>query len=189
MLTTVAIFFLPFASSGAQISNSSAANLVLRYLSHIDQSKSFSSSSGRGSDYVFIGTSRTHFGGWRAISIAGDTVPRIVWDSFTLHDSYLSVIGRNGINAEATENGSYIITIRGCAPHQCSDGRIGFALYASQTHKTYIAHMTTQDDGAYRVTYAPRAGIPDAYRDELNQMICKDNGISQPSTLPLSCNH
>src|SRR5947209_3026136 len=78
------------------------------------------------------------------------------------------------INSEADGRNGYIVTFRGCVPHQCGDGRIGFALYASQSRQTYIAHISTRDNNSYRVTYYPKSGIPEAVRDKLDQMMCSD---------------
>ena len=95
--------------------------------------------------------------------------------------------GLSSISAEEYSHNGYIVTWRGCVPHQCSDGRIGFALYASQTHQTYRAHVSTLDDNSYRVAYYPKSGIPDEYHKKLDEMMCSDNGVSRPTALPLKC--
>ena len=163
-----------------------ATTLARTYLGTIEKTVPFPSTAG-GRDVIFIGQSLNSPHGWRIIAIADQERPRVLWDSFTLRDTYLEVSGLNSINAEADDHNGYIVTWRGCVPHQCSDGRIGFALYASQKHKTFRAHISTSDDNAYRVAYYPQTGIPDEYRKKLDAMMCSDNGISQPSALPIKC--
>ena len=138
-------------------------------------------------DFIIVGQSRNPVGGWRIISIGGNGQQQIAWDSFSLHNSYFDVTGLSFINMKADEHGGYIVTLRGCAPHQCADGKIGFALYSSHNHQVYLSHISTQEDNSYRVTYFPKSGIPDTYHKQLDQLMCSDNGISRPSALPLKC--
>jgi hypothetical protein len=164
-----------------------ATSLALQRLSGVERSAAFSFDEGHRKAFVFIGNSRDKFGGWRVIAVDGNNEPRIAWDSFTLHDPYFTVTAPSDIDLEADATNGYIVTLRGCVAHQCSDGKIGFALYAGKANQLYIAHVSTQDDGSYRVTYSPTSGIPDKYRGELNKMMCSDNGISRPLTLPIKC--
>ncbi len=191
VLLTAVMCSLPFVSKGEEPHSSAispaAATLAMRYLRSIDRSASFPSTGNRRTDFIFFGSSRRPLRGWRTIVIGGSEKPRLVWDSFSLHDPYLVVTAPDLMNIEDDGRDGYEISLRGCAPHQCADGRIGFAIYASQTRRTYIGHISTRDDGSYDVTYYPKSGMPDAYRDELDEMMCSDNGISRPSTLPIKC--
>lgn len=164
-----------------------ATALAVRSLRTIEKSTPFPSHDGRSDAFIFVGESRNPPTGWRVIVVEGAETPRLRWDSFALHDSYLDVTAPTFINSEADGRNGYIVTLRGCVPHQCGDGRIGFALYASQSRRTYIAHISTQDDNSYRVTYSPKSGIPEAVREKLDQMMCSDSGVSKPSALPIKC--
>ena len=181
------VFLLPSMPAADQGDSPAAIGLAMKYLRSIEKSASFSLRDGRGKDLVVFGESRPPLRGWRVLVIRGDADPRLVWDSTSLLDWYFDVSGLDSINADDDGSGDYTVTIRGCAPHQCGDGKFGFAIYASRTERMYIAHVLTRDDGSYRVSYYPRAGIPTVYRDELNRLICSDNGISRPSTLPIKC--
>jgi len=177
---------------GVPMPSKRAIALAMKYLGAIDKRSSFPSIEGGGHDVIFTGQSLHPSHGWRTVVVSDQGKPRLVWDSFALHDPYLDVVGLNSINTEAEGHNGYIVTWRGCAPHQCSDGRIGFALYASQGHEVYRAHVSTSYDNSYRftsyrVTYYPKSGIPDEYRERLDEMICSDNGISRPSELPIKC--
>jgi hypothetical protein len=164
-----------------------ATALAVRSLRTIEKSTPFPSTEGRPNAFIFVGESRNPPTGWRVIVVEGAVTPRVRWDSFTLHDSYLNVTAPTFINSEANGRDGYIVTLRGCVPHQCGDGRIGFALYASESRRTFVAHVSTQDDNSYRVTYSPKSGIPEAVREKLDQMMCSDSGISKPSALPIKC--
>jgi len=190
LLTTI-VCIMPLAASGetpdSSIVPKEATALAMQYLHSVESSTALPVDNGTGKDFIFVGKSRSPVGGWRIIAIDSNDKMRIAWDSFSLHDSYFDVIGLSYINIRADEHKGYIVTLRGCAPHQCADGKIGFAIYASREHQAYISHVSTQEDDSYRVTYFPQSGIPDAYRKELDQMMCTDNGISRPSTLPIKC--
>lgn len=164
-----------------------ATKLAMRPLRTIEKSIHFPSNEGRPDAFIFIGESRNPPNGWRIIVVEGVETPHVRWDSFALHDSYLNVTAPTFINSEADGHNGYIVTLRGCVPHQCGDGRIGFALYASESRRTFVAHVSTQDDNSYRVTYSPKSGIPEAVREKLDQMMCSDSGISKPSALPIKC--
>jgi hypothetical protein len=181
-------------ASGAQERSSSAApsaisNLALRYLQSIHDTNSYDSLGSRGEDFVFVGTSRPPSGGWRIIVVrARSGKPRLIWDSYSLpKDNYLMLTSPREMDSDADGSAGYVITMRGCARHQCADGRIGFALYASRTDRTYVSHITTRDDGSYVVTYYPKLGMLDTYRDKLDRMMCSDGGISRPFALPIKC--
>jgi len=164
-----------------------ATSLAVRSLRTIEKSTPFPSHEGRSDAFIFVGESRNPPTGWRVIVVEGAETPRVTWDSFALHDSYLDVTAPTSINSEADGRNGYIVTLRGCVRHQCGDGRMGFALYASQSRRTYIAHISTQDDNSYRVTYSPNSGMPEAVREKLDQMMCSDSGVSKPSALPIKC--
>jgi hypothetical protein len=164
-----------------------AIALAKKYLGTIEKSLSFPSTKGGRQDVFFIGQSLKPPRGWRTVVVSDQGKPRTAWDSFVLHDEYFDVIALSSINAEPDGHNGYIVTLRGCVPHQCSDGRIGFALFAAQNRQIYRAHVLTLDDNSYRVVYYPKSGIPDEYHKKLDQMMCSDNGISKPSALPLKC--
>lgn len=191
VLMAATICLLPIVS-GAQRPQSpaisrAATSLAMKHLLAIDRSVSFPSAAGRPEDFIFVGRSRGSSSGWRIIVVSGYAKVGIVWDSFTLQDPYLNVTGLSFIGTEADGRNGYVVTLRGCVPHQCADGRMGFAVYASQSRRTYIAHISTREDGSYDVTYYPESGIPATYRKELDRMMCSDNGISRPSALPMKC--
>lgn len=161
-----------------------------RYLRSIEYTNPYDSPGGHGLDFIFLGESRSHGGGWRVIVVrASDSRPLLVWDSNSLsHDYYFSSNGLSGLDSDADGTDGYIVTWRGCAPRQCGDGRLGFALFSSRTKQTYVSHITTKDDGSYVVTYYPNSGIPDVYRNQLDRMMCSPgNGASDPSKLPINC--
>jgi hypothetical protein len=187
MLMMACIFLLPSMSAANQAGSPAAVGLALKYLRSIEKSASFSFSDGRGKELVVFGASRPPLRVWRVLVIRGDEDPRLVWDSTNLLDWYFDVGGVESISADDDGSDGYTVTIRGCARHECGDGKFGFAIYASRTERMYIAHVVTKDDGSYRVSYYPGAGIPTVYREELNRMMCSDNGISRPSTLPIKC--
>lgn len=174
------------ATSPPRVSPAATA-LGQRYLREAVQSSSFPAPDGQGQDTILVGTSNGRSGGWRIIAVGSRPKPTVLWVSPGLHDPYLEVSAPNEIEVESDGQNSYIVTVRGCMRHQCADGRIGFALYSSQSRRFYVSHVTIKDDGSYNVTYYPKSGIPAAYRRQLDQMMCSDNGISRPSTLPLKC--
>lgn len=171
----------------APANSKKATALAKKYLGTIERAVSFPSTEGGDQDVIYWGQSLNPPHGWRIIAISKKEKPLVVFDSFSLHDAYLGVTGLSAINAEADGHNGYVVTWRGCVPHQCSDGRIGFALYASQDRRTYRAHILTMDDNSYHVAYYPKSGIPGNYRKQLDEMMCSDNGISRPSTLPNKC--
>jgi hypothetical protein len=171
----------------APVNSNGATALAKKYLGTIEKTVSFPSTEGGNKDVISVGQSRNPPRGWRIVVVSDKDEPQLVWDSFALHDEYLDVTGLNSINVEADGHSGYIVTWRGCVPHQCSDGRIGFALYSGKSNRVYRAHVSTQDDNSYRVAYYPKSGIPDEYREKLDEMMCTDNGISRPSALPLKC--
>src|SRR5713226_2896561 len=118
----------------------SATTLANQYLRAIETTASFPTANG-GEDFVFVGHSRGQSGGWRVIVVAGHAKPRVAWDSSVLHDPYLNVTGLSFINMEADGSDGYIITLRGCVPHQCADGRMGFAVFTSHHGRAYISHV------------------------------------------------
>jgi hypothetical protein len=187
-LLTLALCFLPPAVVGQEQSSvpPEVTSVASRYLQGVDKSFSFPAASGR-EDFVLVGHSRSRSGEWRVIVVAGSTQPRVAWDSLSLNDPYLDVMGLSFINAGADGLNGYTVSLRGCAPHQCADGRIGFAVYASQHRRAYRSHILTKKDGSYAVTFYPRSGIPESYRDQLSRMMCSDGGISRPSALSLKC--
>ena len=193
VLFAVFMCIAPCASSGQMTLTSVAApstvtSLAMRYLHSIHDSNPWDSPSGQGEDYILVGMSRHPSNGWRTLVIreAVHGKPRVVWDSYSLHDGYFSVIAPDDTDSDA-DGSDYVVTLRGCVPHNCADGMIGFALYSSRTGQTYVSHVTTQNDGSYEVTYYPKTGIPSVYREDLVRIMCSDAGISQPSALPIKC--
>ncbi len=184
-------FFSPFTlarqeHTSAVISPAITA-LGSQYLRVIERSVSFPVSDGR-EDFVLIGLSGGRSREWRVIVIAGSEKPQVVWDSSALQDPYLNVTGLSFVHAEAEGSKGYKVALRGCVSHQCADGRIGFAVYASQSRRAYSSHITTKEDGSYAVTYSPKSGMPEVYRNALDRLMCTDSGISRPATLPMKCN-
>jgi hypothetical protein len=187
----VIMCLLPPVSKGQEPNSSpvppSVTALARKYLSEVVKSASFPLSDGGGEDFIFVGTSRGRSNGWRIVAVGSQTKPSVLWVSSVLHDPYFETSAPNTIDAEADGRSGYIVTLRGCMRHQCADGRIGFALYFSESHRFYVSHVTTRDDGSYAVAYYPSPGIPDSYRERLDRMMCSDNGVSRPSTLPIKC--
>jgi len=193
VLLTAIICLLPSVSEAQEQESGSSAIprettvVAMKYLRAVVQGDSISSNDGQHDDFIFAGNSRDRFGGWRVIVVAGSRRSRVLWDSYTLRDWYFDGTAPSGNDYDSDEPSGYIVTLRGCAPHQCADGRIGFALYSSHARRVYISHITTRDDGSYVVTYYPKSGIPKTYHDKLDQMMCSKNGVSEPSTLPIKC--
>ena len=186
-ITAAILWAAPFIWGGEEATQNAATALAMRYLRAIDRTVSLPSSGGKQEDVLFTGPSLGPSGGWRTLVVGGQTKPGLAWDSFTLHDPYLNVTGLSFINTEADSPEGYIVTLRGCVPHQCADGKIGFAIYVSQIRRTYIGHISTREDGSYEISYYPKSGVPDNYRAKLDRMMCSDKGISRPSELPLKC--
>jgi hypothetical protein len=187
LIIALAMLLSPFLLARAPQADSQATGLAMKYLRSIDKSASFLLSGNQGKDFVFVGRSLSPSHGWRLIVINNSAQPHIVWDSRTLVDPYFDVTGLSSIDIRADEGAGYLVTIRGCVPHQCADGKIGFAIYAGRTRQKYIAHILTNSDGSYSVKYYPSVSMPAVYRDELNEMMCSDNGISRPLLLPIKC--
>lgn len=180
----------PRANQSAPPAPRAITKFAKRYLLSIEYTNPYDSPLGHGLDFIFFGETRSHRGGWRVIVVrASDSKPLLVWDSHTLsHDYYFSSNGLSDLDSDADGTDAYIVTWRGCAPRDCGDGRLGFALFSSRTNQTYVSHITTKDDGSYVVTYYPNSGIPDVYRDQLDRMMCSlGSGVSHPSKLPINC--
>src|SRR2546427_6142699 len=111
ILLTVVVCLLPFVSRGEEPGSASippaATALAMRYLRAVDSSASFPSADGRPEDFIFVGRSRGRSSSWRIIVVGGYLKPRIVWDSFALHDPYLSVTELSFINTEADGRNGY----------------------------------------------------------------------------------
>jgi len=163
--------------------SAAASAVASRYLQAVEKCYSFPSAGGR-RDFVLVGSARRPPNVWRVLVVADGSKPRVLWDSFMLRDWYFDVIGLGGIDSW-DEGDGIVVTLRGCAAHQCYDGKIGFALYSSKTNKLYVSHVTTRRDGSYEVAYYPKSDIPEDYRRELDQMMCSDSGISRLSMLPI----
>jgi len=165
----------------------SVAALVKNYLREVVKSASFAPSDRGGKDFIFVGTSRGQSGGWRIVTVGSQAKPSVLQVSPALRDPYFEIGMPSTIDAEVDGRNGYMVTLRGCMRHQCADGRIGFAIYSSQSNRFYVSHVTTLDNGSYTVTYYPKSGILDSYRKRLDRMMCSDNGVSRPSTLPIKC--
>jgi hypothetical protein len=187
LIIALGMLLCPFLLAQTPQADSQATGLAMKYLQSIDKSESFLLSGNRGKDFVFVGRSLNPSHGWRLIVINSYAQLHIVWDSRSLVDPYFSVAGLSSIDIRPDEGAGYLVTIRGCVPHQCADGKIGFAIYAGRTRQKYIAHILTNSDGSYSVKYYPSVTMPAVYREELNEMICSDNGISRPLSLPIKC--
>jgi hypothetical protein len=185
------VFLLSPVSKGQEPNSPAVPPMVTalakKYLREVVKSASFPSSDGGSEDFIFVGTSPGRSGGWRIVAVGSQAKPRVLWISSVLHDPYFEVSAPNTMDAESDGRNGYIVTLRGCMRHQCVDGRIGFALYSSLSHRFYISHVTTSDDGSYAVTYYPKSGKRNGYREQLDGMMCSDNGFSRPSTLPIKC--
>jgi len=189
ILLATTLCLLPSVMGTAQTSRATsddAIALAKHYLQTIERSASFSSGVGQ-RNIVFVGHSRGSSDGWRVVIVTDDRRPKVVWDSFTLRDPYFYTLASNTTDYYADGQNEFAVTLRGCAPHQCFDGRFGFAVYASRSRRVYKSHVVTKDDGSYEVTFYPKSGLPDTFRAELVRMMCSDNGISQPSALPIKC--
>jgi hypothetical protein len=163
--------------------------IARRHLRSITGTNSYDSPGSRGRDFIFVGKSRSPSDGWRVFIVRGSSgKPVVIWDSDSLdHDIYFSGMAPDWMDSDADGTDGYFVAVRGCAPHQCADGRLGFALFASRTYRTYVSHITTKDDGSYAVTYSPKSGIPEIYRKQLDRMMCSDNGVLHPAALPIKC--
>jgi hypothetical protein len=175
---------------------SDATAFAQKHLSDIAKSFAFAVGGSR-QDFVFVGNSRSSdlvtkdIGRpdekWKILIVSGGKkASYAVSRSFVIGDGYLSASGPAVIDASPDGADSYIVTMTGCAPQDCTDGRLGFLLYSSQKHRIYRAHVTTEANKSYRVAYDPK-GVPAQYRAKLNQMMCSDDGISRPSALPIKC--
>jgi len=189
LVASAAAFAAPCAAQEVvpSIPSRAATSLAHRFLRTIDTSFTFLVSP-NDTDYVVAGTSRRGFG-VRLLVIVGGAHPRVAWDDDSLwrHDPDFELSSLQEIDADADGPGNYVVTTSGCARHECADGDIGFAVYASRTHRLYTADVDTRSDGSYEVSYRPRAGLPRPYQLRLIQMMCSYNGITRPSTLPVKC--
>jgi hypothetical protein len=48
-------------------------------------------------------------------------------------------------------------------PPQCGDGKIGDAVFVSQTPRNYISHISALGNNSYMVTFYPKLGIPERF--------------------------
>jgi hypothetical protein len=175
---------------GTPLAPRSVANFAKRYLRSIEYTNPYESPGGHGLDFIFLGESQSHHGEWRVVVVrASSSKPLLVWDSNSLtRDRYFSSSGLSSLDSDADGSDGYIVTWWGCVPHDCGDGRLGFALFSSRTNQTYVGHITTKDDGSYVVTYYPSSGMPAVYRNQLDRVMCTPgNGVSDRSKLPIKC--
>jgi hypothetical protein len=163
-----------------------ASRFALQYLKEIKKTFSFAPENGISSDFIFVGSSSSKRGGYRIIVVRGSNPPRVIWDSYIIKDSYLSVKGWDEMKAEEDLEGGYVVTLRGCMPHNCADGKIGFAIYSSKMRKTFISHLTYAD-GAYAITYFPSGDIPFVYKEGLNRQMCNDPEIRNHRLPTIEC--
>jgi hypothetical protein len=169
------------------------------FLMKVDKASAFPVIGGMA--YVLLGRSTGLFHPNRVIAISNVHSPRIDWDSSDLNDDpYFTVFGWNGLHASSDGAQGYTVAVRGCAPHECADGKIGFALFSSLDHATYRAHVSTESTATirqngdetygidhYEIKYFPKQGMPAKYFHAINGLICADRGFSKPSLLPLKC--
>jgi hypothetical protein len=125
-------------------------------------------------------------GEWRAVIERGGSTHQIIWDSNTLRDIFFGVRAPDWIRS-SSQGMDYKVIMRGCAPHQCMDGRIGIAVFSGKTKRLYVEHLISQDSGGYTVQFSP-AEMPPDIRVELEKAACTDPGITAPSRLPYPCN-
>ncbi len=166
-----------------------AATLAQSYLFGIDTSIA-RPSRGHSVDQIFVGASRvgnsrTRYDGTRVIVVADTARPKVVWDSFTLHDRYFALVSVDDIDVEEDGPDAYWVAMSGCAPHECAGGASGYAVYSSRTRRVYVSHVTTGNGGS-RVTFWPRSGIPETFRAELKRMVCADRNV-RAEQLPFTC--
>lgn len=197
---TITLFLSAFPACAQKASSlpvpTTARTLAASYLRSIQDTSSYGSGKGQ-KDFIFVGTSVPPSNGWRIIVVRMGRVrkPQLIWDSFSLrHDEYFTVSGLSNIHTDADGPDAYVVTLRGCFPHDCTDGRIGFALFASRTDRVYVSHITTTfrnlssgEVSGYKVAYYPAHGIPENYHLDLDRMMCGDSGISEGSLLPIRC--
>ena len=165
-----------------------ARKLAARHLKSIETMEEAARYPSGSEEIAFVGQSRGTHGGWTVLVIHSDKEAEVLWDSSKrLRESYFAVMVPSGIRVIPGSEGDYMVEIRGCAPHQCDDGRFGYAVYSGRTRKLYKAKVTTAEDNSYSIQFVPQTGIPTQYLAELREMMCSDNGISHPQSLPFRC--
>jgi len=148
-----------------------------------------------GVDVVVIGQERLRHQSWRTqIFVVKKGHLSLKWDSATLRSIEFEGSGPHTMRLEVLKD-DYRLTIEGCAPHDCSDGILGFLVYSGSAGKAWAAKLTTieGDDGEtlkYDVQWSPRndstvEGL-DAKR-VLERKMCQSTGLSDPGKLPFQC--
>ncbi len=154
-----------------------------------------------GTAYVAFGRMWGPLRAFRVLALRYDHGLHTDWDSTSLiHDEYFGVLGLHSFGAQADGPYSYTVSLSGCALHQCAEGKVGVALYSSQTNWTYVAHVVAEvslhegsnGDGtitsdAYTVTYLPKSGDSRRYRNQLDRLICKTPSYSRRALFPFRC--
>jgi hypothetical protein len=169
-----------------------ATALAMKSLTAIERSWVMPPSVKGESDCVMLGRDRSGPGDWRVLVLTGGAKPRVAWDSRSLQlDGYLHGKSADTVSVRDAQDEGYLITFKGCPPRRCYDGVFGYAVYVSRLRRAFVAQVTTillnRNAFNYSIAYNPPAGIPEAYRNTLQLMICAESGISEPAKLPIKC--
>jgi hypothetical protein len=167
-------------------SQDAASNFAFQYLKEIKTTFSFAPENGAPPDIIFVGSSASERTGWRLIVVRGSNPPQLIWDSYIINDPYLATLAWDDMHAQEDLDGGYVVTLRGCMPHNCSDGKIGFAIYSSKLQETLISHLT-YTHGAYEITYFPSGDLPFEYMEGLNRLMCDDSEVLNHRLLTIQC--
>ncbi|WP_263357978.1 hypothetical protein [Acidicapsa ligni] len=169
------------ASFTSQMCNGQATAPAKTLFSSVSKRETLSA--GTSAEELIIG--RGLKGDWRAVIERDGLTHQIIWDSNTLHDPFFAVKAPDWIRS-SSQGVDYEVIMRGCVPHQCTDGRIGIAIFSGKTKHLYVEHLVSQDNGGYAVQFSP-AEMPPEIRAELEKAACIDPGITAPSRLPFPC--
>ncbi len=177
-LMVVCFCLAPFIG---QMCNGQESGLAKTLFSSISKLETLS----EGASKVELITGRDFKGDWRAVIERGGSTPQIIWDSNSLRDSFFAVRAPDWIRY-SSQDATYEVLMRGCVPHQCTDGRIGIAVFSGKTKRLYVEHIISQDSGGYAVQFRPDE-MPPEIRNELKKAACTDPGITAPLRLPFPC--
>ena len=168
-----------------------AVALAKRYLSSIQVSQAFPSTGHGGKDVVYVGYAPHSSSKWKIVIVKDGKDPRLVSVSSSFFDTYFALPGFVDVDIKKDEQ-EFLVLLQGYLPRKTDDGQTGIGLYDSGDHQFYRVHVVPSYDSShqlisYDVTYNPEAGIPTRYRDKLNEIICADAAITEPSKLPIKC--